>query len=84
VEKTMRSLYTFPRRLFWRRWQQKLSKLWQHFFFDLVRELLFKITILKPGTVHYNPYTSQVIFTWKTIKICNICPLSDLASKERL
>jgi hypothetical protein len=37
--KTMGSLYTFPRRLFWRRWQPKWSKLSQHFFFDLVREL---------------------------------------------
>jgi hypothetical protein len=32
-------LYISPRRLFWRRWQPKLSKLRQHFFFDLVREL---------------------------------------------
>jgi histone-lysine N-methyltransferase SETMAR len=31
-------LYTFPRRLFWRRWLPTLSKLSQHFFFDLVRE----------------------------------------------
>jgi hypothetical protein len=38
-EKTMGSLYTFPRRLFWRRWRPKLSKLSQHFFSDLVREL---------------------------------------------
>jgi hypothetical protein len=36
---TMGSLYTFPRRLLWRRWQPKLSKLSQHFFFDLAREL---------------------------------------------
>jgi hypothetical protein len=35
----MGSLYTFPRRLFWRRWQPKLSKSSQHFFFDLVWEL---------------------------------------------
>jgi hypothetical protein len=27
VEKTMGSLYTFPSRLFWRKWQPKLSKL---------------------------------------------------------
>jgi hypothetical protein len=39
VEKMMGSLYTFPRRLFWRRWQSKLCKLSQHFFFDSVREL---------------------------------------------
>jgi hypothetical protein len=39
VEKTMRSLYMFPRRLFWRRWQPTFSKLSQHFFFYLVREL---------------------------------------------
>jgi hypothetical protein len=39
VEKNMGSLYTFPRRLFWMRWQPKLGKLSQHFFFDLVREL---------------------------------------------
>jgi hypothetical protein len=37
--KTMGSLYMFPRGLFWRRWQPKLSKLSQNFFFDLVREL---------------------------------------------
>jgi hypothetical protein len=30
---------TFPRRLFGRRWQPKFSKLSQHFFFNLVREL---------------------------------------------
>jgi hypothetical protein len=35
----MGSLYTFPMRLFWRRWQPKLSTLSQYFFFDLVREL---------------------------------------------
>jgi hypothetical protein len=35
----MGSLYRFPRRLFWRRWQPKLSKLSQHFFLDLVLEL---------------------------------------------
>jgi hypothetical protein len=29
----MMGSYTFPRGLFWRRWQQKLSKLSQHFFF---------------------------------------------------
>jgi hypothetical protein len=33
------SLYTFPRRLFWRRWQPKLNKLSQYFFFDQVNEL---------------------------------------------
>jgi hypothetical protein len=38
-KKTIGSLYAFPRRLFWRRRQPKLSKLSQHFFFDLVREL---------------------------------------------
>jgi hypothetical protein len=35
----MESLYMFPRRLFWGRWQSKLSKLSQHLFFDLVWEL---------------------------------------------
>jgi hypothetical protein len=39
MEKVMGSLYTFPRRLFWRRWQPKLSKLSQNFLFDLVQEL---------------------------------------------
>jgi hypothetical protein len=34
-----RSLYTLPRRLFWRRWQPKLSKLSQNLFFDFVWEL---------------------------------------------
>jgi hypothetical protein len=33
------SLYTFAGRQFWRRQKPKLSKLSQHFFFDLVREL---------------------------------------------
>jgi hypothetical protein len=37
-KKTMGSLYTFPRRLFWRRWQPKLSKFSQHYFLDLVQE----------------------------------------------
>jgi hypothetical protein len=35
----MELLYTFPRRQLWRIWQPKLSKLSQHFFFDLVCEL---------------------------------------------
>jgi hypothetical protein len=35
----MGSPCTFPRRLFWRRWQPKLSKLSQNFFCDLAREL---------------------------------------------
>jgi hypothetical protein len=38
-KKTMGSLSTFRRRLLWRRWQPKLSKLSQHFYFNLVREL---------------------------------------------
>jgi hypothetical protein len=38
----VRLLYTFPRRLFWRRWQPKLSKLCRHFFFYLVQELSHK------------------------------------------
>jgi hypothetical protein len=38
-KKTMGSLYTFPRRLFWRRWEPKLSTLSLHVFFYLVREL---------------------------------------------
>jgi hypothetical protein len=39
VGKTTGSLYTFPRRLFWMRWEPKLSKLSRQFFFDLVQEL---------------------------------------------
>jgi hypothetical protein len=42
VEKLVGLLYTFRRRTFWRRWPPKLSKLSQHFFFDLVRELSVK------------------------------------------
>jgi hypothetical protein len=38
-KKRMGLLYTFPRRLFWWRWQPKLSKLSKHFFFDPVRVL---------------------------------------------
>jgi hypothetical protein len=38
-KKTMGSLYMFPWRLFWRRWQPKLSKWCQYFYFDLVREV---------------------------------------------
>jgi hypothetical protein len=38
----------FPRRLFCRRWQPKLSKLSQYFFFNLVREL--------PDSTSYNPF----------------------------
>jgi hypothetical protein len=38
-KKTVGLLYKFPRRLFRRRWQPKVSKLSQHFFFDLVWEL---------------------------------------------
>jgi hypothetical protein len=47
----MELLYTFPRRLFWRRWQPKLSKLSQHFFSDLVRELSDKPRISTPRLV---------------------------------
>jgi hypothetical protein len=32
VVKMMGSLYTYPRRLLWKRWQTKLMKLSQHFF----------------------------------------------------
>jgi hypothetical protein len=32
----MTALHTFPSRLFWRKWQPELSKLSQHFFYDLV------------------------------------------------
>jgi hypothetical protein len=32
MEKTMGLLCMFPRRLFWKRWQPKLSKLSQHSF----------------------------------------------------
>jgi hypothetical protein len=39
MERMLGSLHTFPRRLFWRRWQPKFSKLSQHFYFDLVREI---------------------------------------------
>jgi hypothetical protein len=38
MEKMIGLLYTFRRRLFWRRWHPKLCKLSQHFFFDLVWE----------------------------------------------
>jgi transposase len=38
-KKKMGSLYTFPRRLFRKRWQPKFSKLSEHFFFYLFREL---------------------------------------------
>jgi hypothetical protein len=46
TEKTMGSLYTFPRRLFWRRWCPKLCKLSQHFFFDLVRNFPIHLVLL--------------------------------------
>jgi hypothetical protein len=36
-EKQLDHCITFLRRPFWRRWQPKLSKLSQHFFFDLVQ-----------------------------------------------
>jgi hypothetical protein len=42
--KMMESLYPFPRRLFWRRMQQKFSKLRQHFFVYLVGELCDRIS----------------------------------------
>jgi hypothetical protein len=44
-KKKMGSLYAFPRRLFWRRWQPKLSMLSQHFFFWP-----------SPVTFRYTPY----------------------------
>jgi hypothetical protein len=44
-------LYMFPRRLYWRRWQPKLSKLSQHFFLDLVRELSDSISYFLPSGV---------------------------------
>jgi hypothetical protein len=50
VEKITESLCTFSRRPFWKRWQTKLSKLSQHLFFILVREL-----------AQGNPYTKLCV-----------------------
>lgn len=38
-KKKTESQYAFPKILFWRIWQPKLSELSRHFFFDIVREL---------------------------------------------
>jgi hypothetical protein len=54
VEKTMGSLHTFPRRLFWRIWQPKLNMLSQHFFFILVREL--------SNTPHNSIFSPKFVF----------------------
>jgi hypothetical protein len=55
VEKIMGSLYTFPMRLFWKRWQPKLSKLSQHFFFDLVRKLSDRISYVALWDIWFLP-----------------------------
>jgi hypothetical protein len=60
--KAMGSLYTFPMRLFWRRWQPKLSKLSRHFFFDLVRELSDKPHILDPALYSMENFTKHRSF----------------------
>jgi hypothetical protein len=58
MEKMMGSLYMFPRRLFWKRWQTKLSKLSQHFFFALVQELSDTPGIVFPRS---NTYTELCV-----------------------
>jgi hypothetical protein len=55
----MGSLYTFQRRLFWRRWQPKLSNLGQHFSFDLVQEL-YNSTLYKESNKDYLLYTAYI------------------------
>jgi hypothetical protein len=68
VEKTVGSLHTFPRRLFWRRWQPKLSKISQHFSFDLVRELSDGTSYLVPGCkrkwAKLQKIQAKSIFNW--------------------
>jgi hypothetical protein len=56
----MGSLYTFPRKLFWRRWQPKLNKLSQHVFFDLVQELSDTPHFLHLGT------------SWRRVKLSKL------------
>jgi hypothetical protein len=58
VEKIMGSLYIFPRRLFWKRWQTKLNKLSHHFFFYLARELSYTPHIV---FTQGNPYTELCV-----------------------
>jgi hypothetical protein len=48
----MGSLYTFSRRLFWRRWQPKLSKSSQYFFFYLAREFSDRTHIFYLTNMH--------------------------------
>jgi hypothetical protein len=57
LKEMMGSPYTFPRRLFWRRWQPKLTKLSQYFFCDLVRELSGTPHILTSTYVHKEKMT---------------------------
>jgi hypothetical protein len=61
MEKTTGLLYTFPRRLFWRRWQPKSSKLSQYFFFDLVRKLS---NIILYNNLHDGRYLLLISSTW--------------------
>jgi hypothetical protein len=64
-KKTMGSLYTFPRRIFWRRWQPKLSKLSQRFFFNVVQEL--------PDTPHVgNTFGHLYQLLWNSYRLQDI------------
>jgi hypothetical protein len=67
MEKTTGSLYdyTFPRRLFWSRWQPKLNKLRQHLSFDPVREL--SDTPHKPIFCRIDPMALPLEIFWSTL-----------------
>jgi hypothetical protein len=60
-KKTMGLLYTFPRRLFWRIWQQQLSKWRQNFSFDLVQELSDITSYVLKGTTALKVFCPNLI-----------------------
>jgi hypothetical protein len=70
----MGSLHTFPMRLFWRRWQEKLSKLSQHFFSDQVREL--------SNTPRTRPCTPEDILIFNAVRASNLMVWEQGSSRQ--
>jgi hypothetical protein len=77
------SLCTLPRRLFWRRWQPKLSKINKHFFFHLVWEFSSCMCVYSVCFPHFSQLATAAMWnTWHShalpckfwselMKICN-------------
>jgi hypothetical protein len=79
MEKTMGSLYTFQWRLLWRSWKPILSKLFQHFFLDVARELLNSTSYCSAAVLFSHLPLNYLWFTVLYILMkcfwCQLCSL---------